>query len=366
MWPFKYPYTNFHELNLDWILRKMQEIPAMIKEEVSKIAVRYSADNYVPVTAFGAKGDGVTNDTEAFQAAINSGTNIFVPKGDYLLGNLTYPEKGFNWIIDSEVNFIGNEIPHYKGSTTYMAWNNPEEQIYIRNVNKVGLHSPLGAVRPTLHVRVDQEAEDDDSYRWGILSRVNAYNNANTNSQNVAIYGQTRAYGDGQSWAGCLEIRDEHGEAPTREKIGLEITCMGKGGDPNRQRIGLSIQNAEGGFDSAILIGASSNAKYENGIRFSGEGSLTFGINARGANFTGPVIEMKAGQSIRYGNYTTRAVTGEDCFEWNYQGTRLGSVGLDGFANRYLKIGNIESDVSGNYISVTRVSDGATFKLRLE
>ena len=20
MWPFKYPYTNFHELNLDWVL----------------------------------------------------------------------------------------------------------------------------------------------------------------------------------------------------------------------------------------------------------------------------------------------------------------------------------------------------------
>ena len=26
MWPFKYPYTNFHELNLDWILETIKRI----------------------------------------------------------------------------------------------------------------------------------------------------------------------------------------------------------------------------------------------------------------------------------------------------------------------------------------------------
>lgn len=41
MWPFKYPYTNFHELNLDWILEKLQEfgetvknIPSIVRKEV--------------------------------------------------------------------------------------------------------------------------------------------------------------------------------------------------------------------------------------------------------------------------------------------------------------------------------------------
>lgn len=47
MWPFKYPYTNFHELNLDWILNKVRElsdyvytlnVPEEVKKEIAKMA----------------------------------------------------------------------------------------------------------------------------------------------------------------------------------------------------------------------------------------------------------------------------------------------------------------------------------------
>lgn len=37
MWPFKYPYTNFHELNLDWILEKIQENTEEAKNISEKI-----------------------------------------------------------------------------------------------------------------------------------------------------------------------------------------------------------------------------------------------------------------------------------------------------------------------------------------
>lgn len=44
MWPFKYPYTNFHELNLDWILEKLKEvsesvknIPSIVRKEVDAV-----------------------------------------------------------------------------------------------------------------------------------------------------------------------------------------------------------------------------------------------------------------------------------------------------------------------------------------
>lgn len=36
MWPFNYPYTNFHEINLDWILKKIEELPGAIKTEVGR------------------------------------------------------------------------------------------------------------------------------------------------------------------------------------------------------------------------------------------------------------------------------------------------------------------------------------------
>ncbi|CAB5082867.1 Pectate lyase superfamily protein [Burkholderia cenocepacia] len=46
----------------------------------------------VSVRQFGAKGDGVTDDTAAFQAALNAGLmTLYVPAGTYLLGKLVMP-----------------------------------------------------------------------------------------------------------------------------------------------------------------------------------------------------------------------------------------------------------------------------------
>lgn len=41
--------------------------------------------NYIPVTRFGAVGDGVTDDTNAFSMALDSGESIFVPEGRYMV-----------------------------------------------------------------------------------------------------------------------------------------------------------------------------------------------------------------------------------------------------------------------------------------
>jgi hypothetical protein len=47
----------------------------------------------VNVKAFGAKGDGTSDDTQAFAEAIQSHDKIFVPKGNYrLTGTLTGPK----------------------------------------------------------------------------------------------------------------------------------------------------------------------------------------------------------------------------------------------------------------------------------
>lgn len=361
MWPFKYPYTNFHELNLDWILQKIQEIPSMIKEEVAKIAARYSAENYTPVTAFGAKGDGVTNDTGAFQAAINSGTNIFVPAGNYLIGNLVYPAKGFNWIIDADVNFIGGSIDNYKTGTTMYAHNNKGTQLYIRNINNTAVDGP-GIVYPSFEVRLDQMAENDNCYRWGILSQIETHNK-NTSSENAAIYGQARAESDGKTWAGCFEIQDNTDGNPKTDKIGIEITTKGKGSDINKNRAALSIQNHSGEWHRGIFI-SSGSGNFYNGMDFLG--NYTFGINFINANFSGPCFATKPGDYVRIGNYDIYEDVDSRSLIYRYQLTKLGSIDLDGFGNRYLKIGDILTDERGNYIQVTRINDNAIFKIRLE
>lgn len=87
MWPFKYPYTNFHELNLDWILNEIQEL----KSVVSSIPASTGNDVFATPQEFGAVADGSTDCTESFAKALASGKPIFVPNGRYLVHNLEIP-----------------------------------------------------------------------------------------------------------------------------------------------------------------------------------------------------------------------------------------------------------------------------------
>lgn len=103
---FTYPWTNFHELNLDWILatlRKLIEQGKIAPEAATEIPL---ADNIVPAVGdtlkyaredhkhpayfvtpqmFGAAGDGIKDDTTAIQDAFDNEKhyNVFFPAGTY-------------------------------------------------------------------------------------------------------------------------------------------------------------------------------------------------------------------------------------------------------------------------------------------
>jgi hypothetical protein len=67
------------------------------------INLKWKANTVLDVTNYGAKGDGITDDTAAIQtaidAAINGGT-IFLPRGVYMVTSLTLRNKGTNILGD--------------------------------------------------------------------------------------------------------------------------------------------------------------------------------------------------------------------------------------------------------------------------
>lgn len=85
----KYPYMDFHELNLDWVINKVKEIENgynTIHDELTNFEQFMNAGYLIP-EMFGAKGDGVTDDSEAIEKALNSGSPILLLNRIYYIAH---------------------------------------------------------------------------------------------------------------------------------------------------------------------------------------------------------------------------------------------------------------------------------------
>ena len=161
----KYPYTDFHELNLDWILKTVRNMEETLSTFTSLNKIKYADPLYWDITKsyeantivldaasgiayislqavpagiydtnteywgevfniapfsnvfvspelFGAKGDGITDDTDAFNQCIASGLPIVIGPRRYLTEGLAFNE---NSII-----IFNNSVIIRKGHATYL------------------------------------------------------------------------------------------------------------------------------------------------------------------------------------------------------------------------------------------------------
>ena len=90
----QFPFTNFHEMNLDWIINTITEIKSEIGNIPKEIDEYLNSDEFqtklqtwvneylmksgspVPLKLFGAKGDGTTDDSAAFEIAYKLATKM--------------------------------------------------------------------------------------------------------------------------------------------------------------------------------------------------------------------------------------------------------------------------------------------------
>lgn len=104
----------------DTTIRYLYELAAAgeigILEEEHYNAIRKNITTIINVKEYGAKGDGVTDDTQAFIDALNAGVNIYIPEGVYKL------TEGFT--LDKYYHIYGEgstrSVLKYSGEITYL------------------------------------------------------------------------------------------------------------------------------------------------------------------------------------------------------------------------------------------------------
>lgn len=116
----QFPYTNFHELNLDWIIDEMKKLredfDSLPDEIIEKLIATFKPGNFINVKLLGAKGDGVTDDTLIIQNALNKYKAIFIPAGTYKISSVfisndctVLGENSDSTILDGFVKTTGYE-----------------------------------------------------------------------------------------------------------------------------------------------------------------------------------------------------------------------------------------------------------------
>lgn len=190
---------------------------------------RRSYKGQLNVKWFGAKGDGITDDTKAIQDAFNAGANkeVNIPDGKYMINALVGVFPQSNTTIKFAKNAQLNVIPN--SSVNYNCIN-------VKNVNNVTLMDPT-----VIGDRLDHTGSKGE---WGMgISIIGA-------SKNIKIISPktTNCWGDGIYIDGCSDIYIENMFSD------------------NNRRQGMSVVSVDGLFVNGALVINSNGTPPQSGI----------------------------------------------------------------------------------------------------
>jgi hypothetical protein len=202
----------------------------------------------VSVQDFGAVGDGIVNDSQAFQDAYDAVSDrgvIYVPNGNYNV--VTAPTGSKNVLWSTFGAFQPDGINPLALSNPVLSFRDPG-YIQISNTKgKAQNFAELNVERTTDYtggtptyvnstIRSYTIANaGTTSYEWSLLANLQNYATSTDNSENVAAYFQATKYSSGKTIAAVTELFDNNpGPATTSVVQEIDLRCVGTDSNQNR------------------------------------------------------------------------------------------------------------------------------------
>lgn len=221
------------------------DIPTFALNYLKNIGLR----NYKTIFEYGAVGDGVHDDTQAFIVALNDTkcNTTFIPSGyDYVVhGDYTTPVNHI-LITDGPINTadmtgsLQELIPVEPGlrviDTNANEWSGERKTYFFRSAD-------AGEKGFTKHGTWFQgfNQSESDNFVWNVLITLDT--SCKGESDDVALYVAANGTDgtDTALWAIATSTKDGTEGNPSYPKLGQEIAVQAKGDDANDMRHGLNI-----------------------------------------------------------------------------------------------------------------------------
>lgn len=305
----------------------------------------------ISVKDYGAKGDGLTDDTAAFQAAYNyapAGAVIKIPRGTYAGANNAVtgtkvviwdalgalPVGATYWTLPGVV--LDNQGSYFAGTITGRRSQTGPYDPSVAYFERILSHSggTAGWVVPTFSAYTKTTA-GALSFEWTVVGVLDNYAGA---GENVAGYFQGNKRGVGPTWGAVAQVQDLYSVNPTTGVVGIEVDINASGGDSNNCRIGVDVVGCLNPGGSTPTIYAGLRVGPQNGVTSNGQfanGLLLTGVMTRGVNLTGSFtvgvdtsLSTLTGPSFRCADGTTIAFDATSSYQLRHNTTGSGVSGL--------------------------------------
>lgn len=280
----------------------MQRVSSVVSSGISNYLTNKKTWSIIyNVKDYGAKSDGIADDTTAIQQTINAAAesggygDVYIPRGTlYDLGSLNVPQSINLMNFESNIDF--NARPD--ASTFYVR----------RNAKFIG--GSTGFVNGAIYT-FTEVGPGVTSFEWGITSAIDVYANA---GEHVALYGKATKVptsGNSSIWGSVLEVIDATGVDSTGTSfIGLEINMHTNGDNANGNRVGVDIISR--------TFGTGDRGELTYGMRLSGDGKFVTGIELTSDMVTALNISSNGNSAI--------GISGSQVFGINMQGSKTVAI----------------------------------------